>query len=592
MKIAIKYFINIGLVSALLAMASCRHDNHYAPTVMQAENILEKSPDSAFIMLDGIDSKKSTFDKPFRMHFEMLKASAQNKAYIPFDTDSIAKVFTSYYDKEGNSNQKVMSHYLLGCTYRDMGDSPQTMKCYIDAIERADTTSGNCDYRLLSTVYGQLAVLYLDQELGDEALYAFKQAERYAFLGKDTLMAIMCISHRSFVYEMQNNLSQTISNAEYASSLYKKHGYDEEAASVLGTAIQALVLSGQYHKAKKYINIYEKESGFFDSNGDIAEGKELYYYVKGLYYLGVKSDSAEFFFRKELLTTNDLYEKMSAVYGLHAHYKDNNRDSVLKYAEMLIELKDSFLNAKSTESIRKMSSLYRYNHIQKTAEKEKEKAEWYQLLAIVSVIFFLLIAVICILFVRYLKIKDVNRNKDVEALKSRYNTMQELLKKENVELEEMRDDKILKTKIIKDKEAYISQLNSIISDLKEELSFADCQNRDDIDNQIREKAIFVKFERYAQAGGRPSESDWSLIKNVFDDLFPQFKLFLSRHDSLREEEYRLCILVRLCFSPKVIQSFLGISSSYVSAMRRRLCLKVFNMEGTPKEFDKKIRKIF
>ncbi len=586
-----KQFVYIGLLSVLLFI-SCRQDNRYETIISNTESIIEENPDSALAILNRLDSNKSIFDEPLMMRFEMLKASAQNTAYIPFRTDSVAKVFTSYYDKVGNSNQKVMAHYLLGCAYRDIGDSPQTMKCFIDAVELADTTSNDCDYNLLSKVYGQLGMLYIDQELGDEALRALKQAEKYALLGKDTLMAIMCVSQQSLVYEMRSDLPQIIRNAENASGLYKKYGYDAEAASALGTAIQALVLSKEYSKAKKYINRYEKESGFFDADGNITKGKEQYYYVKGLYYLGIKSDSAEYMFRKELRTADGLYEKMSAVYGLHEYYKENvNKDSLLKYSEILVELKDSVSNAKSTESIRKMASLYKYSHIQKSAEKEREKAEWYRLVLIVSVFLFLLGIIICVLLVMYLRIKDINRKKDMEALKGKYGTMLDLLNKEKAELERLKDDKILKSKIIEDKEKYILELNKMISDLKSELSFIDCKNRDNIDKQIKEEAVYIKFEKYANIGKQPSEADWHLMKGVFDDLFPQFKLFLSRHTPLKEEEYRLCILVRLCFSPKTIQFFLGISSSYVSIMRRRLCLKIFEFEGSPKEFDTKIRKI-
>lgn len=586
-----KQFVYIGLLSVLLFI-SCRQDNRYETIISNTESIIEENPDSALAILNRLDSNKSAFDEPLMMRFEMLKASAQNTAYIPFHTDSVAKVFTSYYDKVGNSNQKVMAHYLLGCAYRDIGDSPQTMKCFIDAVELADTTSNDCDYNLLSKVYGQLGMLYIDQELGDEALRALKQAEKYALLGKDTLMAIMCISQQSLVYEMRSDLPQIISNVEYASGLYKKYGYDAEAASALGTAIQALVLSKEYSKAKKYINRYEKESGFFDTDGNITKGKEQYYYVKGLYYLGIKSDSAEYMFRKELRTADGLYEKMSAVYGLHEYYKENvNKDSLLKYSEILVELKDSVSNAKSTESIRKMTSLYKYSHIQKSAEKERENAEWYRLVLVVSVFLFLLGIIICVLLVMYLRIKDINRKKDMEALKGKYGTMLDLLNKEKAELERLKDDKILKSKIIEDKEKYILELNKMISGLKSELSFIDCKNRDNIDKQIKEEAVYIKFEKYANIGKQPSEADWHLMKGVFDDLFPQFKLFLSRHTPLKEEEYRLCILVRLCFSPKTIQFFLGISSSYVSIMRRRLCLKIFEFEGSPKEFDTKIRKI-
>lgn len=586
-------FINIVLLFIFgFLIVSCSNDNQYETQVRHAESLMENNPDSAFAILNKLDAHKETFDKPLAMRFELQKASAQNSAYIPFSTDSVVKTFTSYYDKVGNGNQKVMAHYLLGCVYRDLGDSPQSMKCFMDAVERADTASNDCNYKLLSRVYGQLGMLYIDQELPNEAFDTFKRAEKYALLGKDTLMAIMCISQQSLVYEIRADLPRIISNAEYTSRLYKKYGYNAEAASSLGSAIQALVLSGQYSKAKEYINRYENNSGFFDSAGNIIKGREQYYYVKGLYYLGVKSDSAEHLFRKELRATDCLYNKMSAVYGLHEYYKENiNKDSLLKYSEMLIELKDSVLNAKSTESIRKMSSLYKYSHIQKLAEKETQKAEHYRLVLIISIVLFLLIIIICVLLVLYLRIKDINRKKDAKALRTKYDAMLDLMNREKAELARIKDDKILKSKLIKDKEKYILELNKVIADLKSELSFMDCKNRENIDKQIKEKSVYIKFEKYANIGKLPSEADWLVMKSVFDDLFPQFKLFLSKHTPLKEDEYRLCILVRLCFSPKTIQSFLGISSSYVSVMRRRLCLKIFDFEGSPKEFDNKIRKI-
>lgn len=590
-----KQFVYIGLLSVLLFI-SCRQDNRYETIISNTESIIEENPDSALAILNRLDSNKSAFDEPLMMRFEMLKASAQNTAYIPFHTDSVAKVFTSYYDKVGNSNQKVMAHYLLGCAYRDIGDSPQTMKCFIDAVELADTTSNDCDYNLLSKVYGQLGMLYIDQELGDEALRALKQAEKYALLGKDTLMAIMCISQQSLVYEMRSDLPQIISNVEYASGLYKKYGYDAEAASALGTAIQALVLSKEYSKAKKYINRYEKESGFFDTDGNIIKRKEQYYYVKGLYYLGIKSDSAEYMFRKELRTADGLYEKMSAVYGLHEYYKENvNKDSLLKYSEILVELKDSVSNAKSTESIRKMASLYKYSHIQKSAEKERENAEWYRLVLVVSVVLFLLGIIICVLLVMYLRIKDINRKKDMEALKGKYGTMLDLLNKEKAELERLKDDKILKSKIIEDKEKYILELNKMISDLKSELPFyqGDTERSDEwnLEELLLDEIVVKDLHSLAVKGNPVSNKEWNDFEEVLNRYLPQFMAVLRNKDNnLTYRETRVCMLIKLRFIPSEIRVLLNLSSQQTTNTRSSINKKLFGKESA-KSLDSNISRL-
>ena len=47
--------------------------------------------------------------------------------------------------------------------------------------------------------------------------------------------------------------------------------------------------------------IFEKESGWYDEKGNIASGRESYYYVKGFYELSAnRLDSAEQLFRKAI----------------------------------------------------------------------------------------------------------------------------------------------------------------------------------------------------------------------------------------------------------------------------------------------------
>lgn len=96
-------------------------------------------------------------DEAERMKHQLQKLQAQNKAYIPFTSDSIAKQLTKYYDTHGTTNEQATAHYLLGCVYRDLGEVPHATDCMLTAIEHADTTKSDCDYNLLSTIYGQLA---------------------------------------------------------------------------------------------------------------------------------------------------------------------------------------------------------------------------------------------------------------------------------------------------------------------------------------------------------------------------------------------------------------------------------------------------
>ena len=60
-----------------------------------------------------------------RMREELFRAREMNKEYIDFTTDSVMKEVADWYDRHGTSNERMEAHYLLGCTYRDMGEAPR-----------------------------------------------------------------------------------------------------------------------------------------------------------------------------------------------------------------------------------------------------------------------------------------------------------------------------------------------------------------------------------------------------------------------------------------------------------------------------------
>ena len=91
------------------------------------------------------------------------------------------------------------------------------------------------------------------------------------------------------------------------------------------------------------MQIYESESSCFDSIGNISSGREIYYRVKGLYYMGVNQlDSAEYFFRKELREGKDFNNQNAAANGLaYLYHKTHKQDSAAKYAIYAYTMLDS-----------------------------------------------------------------------------------------------------------------------------------------------------------------------------------------------------------------------------------------------------------
>ena len=74
-------------------------------------------------------------------------------------------------------------------------------------------------------------------------------------------------------------------------------------------------------------------------------------------------------------------------------------------------------------------------------------------------------------------------------------------------------------------------------------------------------------------------------------FFRQFKLTLENNHKLSENEYRICMLVWLGFTPCQMKILMNMSSSNISNIRKRLSKKLFDKEMTTSKFDDEIRKI-
>ena len=164
---------------------------------------------SALRILDSVDVENLT--RKQQMRYYLVHASAQNKAYIPFTSDSIMKEVVEYYDSHGTPNEQMLANYLMGRTYADMDNPMVALEYFHNAIERADTTSNDCDYKTLSRIYGQTADLFHMQLLPEYELRDEKLAVKYAWKAKDTLSALILYEHLAGPYDRMNMKDSVIS---------------------------------------------------------------------------------------------------------------------------------------------------------------------------------------------------------------------------------------------------------------------------------------------------------------------------------------------------------------------------------------------
>ena len=384
-----------------MSLSSCSN-RKYEQTITRADNLMELSQDSArsaLAILDSIRPDLSKMGKSTQMRYQLVYAKGMNKGYVDFTTDSLMKEIVDYYDNHGTCQQQMLAHYLLGCVYRDLGDSPAALSCYNDAVEKADTASKDCDYKLLTRVYEQEGALFLSQSMPQNALSAYQKAEKYAWIAKDTLSAVLSYEHLGNIYEYMDNKNKVIEVYENASRRYRQYGYPVQAARALGGAIQALILTKQYAKAKKYMDVFEAESGYFQKDSCYSYiNYSHYYYLKGLYSLESHSDSAKYWFTKsqECAKTNN--NKSFSAYAWYLYYiKHQQMDSVAKYSEQAFAYNDSANLDMERDLMQKMQAIYDYDRWKNVAHNEEVKATRANLTLLVSILVSVSVIIIGIL---------------------------------------------------------------------------------------------------------------------------------------------------------------------------------------------------
>ena len=514
------------------------------------------------------------------------RADSMNRAYIPMTDgiDSLLLEATRYYDRHGDANQQLRAHYLLGCAYRDMGEAPAALQSYQDAIDRADTTAADCDYKQLCRVYAQMAQIFYEQGLYREQLVYQQQTAKYAWKGKDTLAALMSYEQESQAYRNMNMPDSLLYICEHVSQLYRKYGYTHYAARALFHSFSTLIHCQEFDKARKNMQIYESKSELFDSLGNIQRGREIYYWIRGLYYLHTNTlDSAEYYFRKELRDGKDYNNQNAGALGLTEMYKGiHQHDSALKYSLYAYAMNDSLIGKRTAKEVERIQAMYNYTRHQEIAHQEQKKANQRTIVIWICVG---IIIVICLL--TYIIIRELARKK--KEAEQKYLQSQSVIEQAQSDIAKLRKNEEANRELISEKEQIIREQETIMKSLLRR----DSNSQSLADRKLIDTNIYKRFEQLSTKGQQPTQEEWEHIEQQIFLCFPGFKEFISKNEYLlNNKEYKTCLLIRIGIKPTNIGSMLGVASSYITELRTKLLQKLFGMSGSSKSFDKLLKAIY
>ncbi len=518
-----------------------------------------------------------------RMRAGLDSINVRNRSGQPFTVDNV-QPYVNFFDEHGTPNDRLLAHYLLGLAYSDHGEAPMALQCYQKAAECADTTAADCDYAQLARAYGQMAEVFYYQGLYQEQLQNTKVSVKYAWKGKDTLLALRNNEQEGYAYLELRDTMSAIAIFEHVSNQFMVFRHIQKAAITLGGAVRPLIDVGDYDKAKEYINMYETMSGRFDSCSNIETGREVYYKSKGLYYLHTnKLDSAEYYFRKEMHDGKDFSNQNSAANGLTLLYQTLQRsDSAAKYAIYAYAMLDSVYAQKTAKEVERIQAMYDYTHHQEIAHaKSKEAQEEKHKRVLLSVIFIIIIIIGIWYTISILQKQKENYSKYKQTLED---LRQVRLEKEALAIHEEEYHQIIAEK---DKKI---ELGEKLIKKYGKLQYFTTANAE---RCLKDSPLYKALQLKAIKGETLSSNDWEGIYMMIREYLPGFDDFMETHrPNLKEIEYQTCLLLRLHFKAIDIAGCLSLSKSKISQVCTEVMRKTFQSKGSSKELSAKLTKIF
>lgn len=543
----------------------------------RAGTVINDDPDSALAILDCMD--ENHLSRSQRMKRLLLLTNAQNKCDTIFRSDSIQRILVDYYEHHGSANDRMLAHYLLGRAYYDMGEMPMALDAYISAL--ADTTENEHDYYQLTRISAQMSKIYYDQNLLDNQIECINQSVRYALLAKDTLGAINNYVQKAKSYDLLGLSDSVISICEKASRLFMEYGLDRQSSQMMALLALHYMKKGEFEKAKESLDLYKTKSGFFDTNDNIDRNRVIYYSILGEYYTSVeKYDSAEFYFRKELLEGKDFNNQNAGSRGLALLFqKTHQPDSAARYALYSYAMNDSAYDQLVTKDIEQMKNMYNYNRLQNLAHKaEKESKRKSNFIRGILFVFILLLLIILYIAQRY----------------KQKRTMEKIIYKRRIsELEKTQMDILILRQHEEDYQDVIKEKERTIVTLQEQIDkyqLSHKQKKDELQTEKENSPLFQKIYKLEASGQVLSSEDLQMLRQFVVENYPNFYRSISVIQyNLNVMEFNTCILIRLGYSPKVVSHFLNCSPAYISKIRITLLKRMYGIEGKPHDFDQRIK---
>lgn len=306
------------------------------------------------------------------------------------------------------------------------------------------------------------------------------------------------------------------------------------------------------------------------------------------YYHTNQLDSATYYYTQLSLMNRysykaEGYQGLGYIARLKGEYK-----KALEYLDKDLAYTDSARNIIQTETVRKINSLYNYQLKEKENNRLKDTANNQKIWNIIFISFLISLILIFAVYWQYHK-----RKKQEElAQQRRIKRMQEEQYNQSLACIEENRRQIKKLEqSLQSAESIKSSLNQDLLNLQKKLIeksneqiIAKQEFREQGISILKKLPIYHKFLK-AEQGIKIKKEDWQELTHSINEAYTDFTLRLLDLYPMKTIEMQVCLLIKIGVPPTQIAYITSHTKQAITSIRKRLYKKVFNMDGSPEDWD-------
>lgn len=563
-----KFFTFFFILSTIIYCIACSSSpsKRVQDIIDKTEEIVVYPPRAheAYNYICEAMSKEHSLSKADEMALTLMKIRAKDKCEDLGATSDSIKDVVKYYEKNGDSNQKMMAYYYMAGFYRDKQDYPSAIEWLQKAAGVADTTLMGFNWDCFCGIYGQMDIICYKSKNYQLCLHYAKESLKVAnskvkrsvsyysvgFAYNYLHMNDSCLYYYRKAFELLKQFPEkTLGKQQMINGIfndYLENGFFKDAKAVYPYVVfnkrrsQDLLFLGSYHEI----------------NGNIDSAKV--YYIQSLQYTPRQSLKSK------------IYRALGQIYrkeGNSAQYAD----CMQKYAELV----DSMRITDETERITEISKTYNYQQ----AKKEKEEAELREknnsiqfLIVICIILSALLCASVCFIIYRSKAKKQIN-SANMETAKAKKQVVSA-----NMETAKVKKELGEKTKALEmDIASRLQQIDEMAKEiivLQNSLE-QETQRKKEVALQANE--LLGDFHVKAKNGVSLTAKEWQKIDELGDSTYPQIKTaIMNSGTKVSVQALRILYLRLMNFGMQEIATLLSceMSRQNVHNQWKRMCTKM------------------